>query len=284
MKRKLWYLTLFGTLLCSHAVRADEKLAGIACRSVHLAYPAPEGTAFYNEVTVEKSAPGTYFCTNGFNAGYFGIQELADKKKLVIFSVWDPGDQNDPNAVKTEQRVTMLYKDEQVRVGRFGGEGTGGQSFFDYDWKIGATCRFLVTAQPDGSDRTAYTAHFYLPDKKQWKRLVTFSTLNKGKLLGGYYSFVEDFRRNKVSATQNRRARFGNGWIQDKAGQWVALTRARFTADKNPVVNINAGVARGDFYLTTGGDIKNTDIPLWEHFNRPPSGLDLPPLTEPSAK
>src|SRR4051794_23707500 len=40
---------------------ADETLKGIACRSVHLGYPAPEGVAFYNEMTVEKSADGTYF-------------------------------------------------------------------------------------------------------------------------------------------------------------------------------------------------------------------------------
>lgn len=272
-------MLLLHLLLFSLPVSADEKLKDIACRSVHLAYPAPEGTAFYNEVSVEKSAPGTYFCANGFNAGYFGIQELYDGKKLVIFSIWDPGDQNDPNAVHTEQRVKMLHKDDKVRVGRFGGEGTGGQSFFHYDWKIATTYRFLVTAQPDGSDRTAYTGHFYLPEKKQWKKLVTFSTLNKGKLLGGYYSFVEDFRRNKLSATQTRRARFGNGWIQNNEGQWVALTRARFTADSNPATNINAGVIGQEFFLATGGNIKNEDTPLGQPINRPPAALDLPNIT-----
>src|SRR5665213_1936249 len=89
------FLTRVGLLLlvCSPA-GADEKLAGIACRSVHLGYPAPEGAAFYNEVTVEKSAAGTYFMACGFDQGYFGIQELADGKKLVLFSVWDPGEQN----------------------------------------------------------------------------------------------------------------------------------------------------------------------------------------------
>ena len=40
---------------------ADEKLKDIACRSVHLSYPAPDGVAFYNEVAVEKSAVGSYF-------------------------------------------------------------------------------------------------------------------------------------------------------------------------------------------------------------------------------
>src|SRR5579863_4307691 len=86
-------------LLCTCA-HADEKLAGIACRSVHLGFPAAEGVAFYNEVTVDKSAAGTYFMACGFDLGYFGIQELANGKKLVLFSVWDPGQQDDPNQVE----------------------------------------------------------------------------------------------------------------------------------------------------------------------------------------
>src|SRR5690242_5924211 len=78
---------------------ADERLQGIACRSVHLRYPAPEGVAFYTEMTVEKSADGTYFMAAGWSKGYFGIQELADGKKLVLFSVWDPAAGNDPKTV-----------------------------------------------------------------------------------------------------------------------------------------------------------------------------------------
>lgn len=254
---------------------------------MHLAYPAAEGLAFYNEVTVEHSAKGTYFMVCGFNQGYFGIQELADGKKVVLFSVWDPGEQDDPNEVDKEQQVKLLHKGEGVRVGRFGNEGTGGQSFFDYDWKIGDTHRFLVTAQPDGK-RTQFAGHFYLLERKVWKHLVTFSTptddKNRGsQALGGYYSFIEDFQRNKVSATEVREARFGNGWVQNsKDRQWIALTRAQFTADSNPVVNINAGVAGERFFLATGGDTHNSDTPLLEFINRPPSGLDLPPLKPPS--
>ena len=75
--------------------RGDERLAGVACRSVHLRYQAGEAVAFYNEVTVEHSAPGTYFCACGWDRGYFGVQELGNGKKVVIFSVWDSG-QNDP--------------------------------------------------------------------------------------------------------------------------------------------------------------------------------------------
>lgn len=259
------------------ALHGDAKLAGIACRSVHLGYPAPEGTAFYNEMTVEKSAVGTYFMACGFSKGYFGIQELANGKKLVLFSVWDPTRGDDPKAVKDEKRVKMLHKGEGVRVGRFGGEGTGGQSFFDYDWKVGQTYRFYVTAKVDGQ-RTAYAAYFWLPDKKEWKHLVTFSTLTKGQALRGYYSFVEDFRRNRVSTKNVRRATFGGGWVKTLEGQWVALTRARFTADSNPATNIDAGVRGGAFYLATGGDTKNVATKLGKTMDRPPAGVDLPRL------
>lgn len=268
-------MTLPRVLLASVAVAlalsaapADEKLKGIACRSVHLGYPAPQGVAFYNEMTVEKSADGTYFMAAGWSKGYFGIQELADGKKVVIFSVWDPAAGDDPKKVDPAKQVKTLHKDAAVRVGRFGGEGTGGQSFLDYAWKAGTTYRFLVTAKADGPDRTAYSGYFYLPEKKGWKHLVTFSTPAKDELLKGYYSFVEDFRRNKVSTTKVRKATYGNGWVRAANGEWVALDKARFTADANPVTNIDAGAAGGRYFLATGGGTENTTTKLKDTIER----------------
>ncbi|MBM4073059.1 MAG: DUF3472 domain-containing protein [Planctomycetes bacterium] len=248
--------------LSTVSASADEKLKGIACRSVHLGYPAPEGIAFYTEMMVEKSADGTYFMAAGWSKGYFGIQELASGKKLVLFSVWDPTAGDDPKKVDETKRVKLLHKDEAVRVQRFGGEGTGGQSFFDYDWKIGETYRFLVTAKPDGDARIAYGGFFFMPEKKEWKHLVTFSTITNGTLLKGYYSFVEDFRRNKVSTTKLRRANYGNGWVKSVKGDWLPLHKARFTADANPVLNIDAGAIDGGYFLATGGDTTNTTTKL----------------------
>jgi hypothetical protein len=246
------------------AALADDKLAGIACRSVHLAYQAPEGTAFYNEVTVEKSAEGTYFCVCGFNQGYFGIQEQRPGKKVVIFSVWDPGKQDDPNSVDPANRVKLVAKDEAVRVGRFGNDGTGGQSFLNLDWKPGETYRFLVTAKHDG-DRTVYSASIAPPGATKWRALASFSTLASGKLLGGYYAFIEDFRRNKISATIERRAEFGAGWIQTRDGRWQPLAKARFTADSNPSLAIDAGTKGPEadrFFLATGGKVENRTTTL----------------------
>ena len=254
---------------------ADERLKDIACRSVHLHYPAPEGVTFINEITPRTSAEGTYFMVCGWSKGYYGIQESASGKKVLIFSVWDPGAQNDPKAVKDDDRVRLIHKDPDVKIGRFGNEGTGGQSFYDFDWKLNETYRFAVTAKAADEGRTEYTGYFLPPDAKEWKRLVTFSTKSKS-LLKGYYSFVEDFRRNKISTTKMRSAEFGNGWMQTPDGAWRELTKAMFTADANPVVNINAKIEGGRFWLGTGGELKNTDTALRAVMARPASTLKTP--------
>ena len=248
-----------------------------AARSVHLSYPAPAGRIFYNELTVEESTPATYFMACGFSHGYFGMQELEQgRDKIVLFSVWDPGTQDDPNRVAAEQRVEVLYQAADVRVGRFGGEGTGGQSFFKYPWKTGETCRFLVHATTN-ENRTAFAAYFYLAPAKTWKHLVTFRTLTKGEPLGGYYSFIEDFRRDGRSPHERRRARFGHGWVQTLAGDWAELTQAKFTGDATPLDNIDAGVAAGRFYLATGGNTTNT-LALRASVTRPASSQRPPEL------
>jgi hypothetical protein len=231
-----------------------------AARSVHLHYPLGDlknADAFYNELTVEQSVTGSYFCACGFSHGYFGMQELGNGKKVVIFSVWDPTKGDDAKNVPLEQRVEVLHQDPDVEVKRFGGEGTGGQSFFKYDWKIGETCRFMVRATVEG-EKTAYAGYFWLPEKNAWKHLVTFRTKTGGDHLAGLYSFVEDFRRNTKSATEVRKAAFGNAWARAD-GKWHQLLNARFTASSSPweaKETIDAGAADGRFYLQTGGDTK----------------------------
>ena len=267
--------SLFGNAYAADAAPSTQPARPPrAARSVHLWFPAPPATVYYNEVTVEQSQRGTYFCAAGFNHGYFGIQELGDGKKVVIFSVWDPGNQDNPNSVAADRRVETLYKADDVRAGRFGGEGTGGQSFFNYDWKIGETCKFLVKAKVEGK-KTAYSAYFLGSGLKDWKHLVTFQTTTGGDYLKGLYCFVEDFRRDGKSPNERRLARYGNGWAKTVDGDWVSLARAKFTADRNPLLNIDAGLKDGAFYLATGGETTSTR-PLNSTITRPPAGVELP--------
>jgi len=232
-----------------------------AARSVHLRYTAAPSSVFYNELTVDESAPDSYFMACGFRQGYFGIQELRpNQKKIVLFSVWDPGAQNNQANVPANQRVETLYNAEDVQVKRFGGEGTGGQSFFTYDWKIGQTYKFMVKATVEG-DKTSFAGWFFLNETGAWKHLVTFRAITGGAPLSGFYSFIEDFRRDGKSLHERRSARFGNGWARALDGLWSPLTEAKFTGDATQVDNIDAGVRDADFYLATGGEtIKHTEL------------------------
>lgn len=242
---------------------AAEPEAYRAARSVHWGWAAPDATLFYNEMVVEESTPGSFFMACGWNTGYFGVQELGNGRKVAIFSVWDPTTGDDPEAVTPEQRVELLHEGEGVRIRRFGGEGTGGQCMTDFDWTIGQTNKFLVKAtQADG--KTAYEGHLWMPRENAWKHLVTFRTRTEDRSFNGFYSFVEDFRRDHKSVHETRTARFGNGWVRSTDGHWVALRRGRFTAsnaDWESKDNIDAALDGNWFRLRTGGDI-TASLPL----------------------
>jgi hypothetical protein len=75
----------------------------------------------------------------------------------------------------------------------------------------------------------------------------------------------------------------GNGWIRTKEGRWVVLASAQFTADSNPVMNINAALKDNRFLLATGGATENSGVKLnetitipGEKSGSPPKGLPAP--------
>lgn len=129
------FALLPAALLCgavlTPAAPADESLAGRACRSVHLRWPAAPAAAFSQDLVVEASDPGTYFMACGWGRGYFGIQErTGGRGKVVLFSVWDRPAGDDPDAVPEDRRVAVRHAGDDVRVGRFGNEGTGRRLFW----------------------------------------------------------------------------------------------------------------------------------------------------------
>lgn len=223
-----------------------------AARSVHLWWSAPEGGDFYNEARVQDSVPGSYFMACGWNTGYFGIQELGNREKIVLFSVWDPTKGDDAKAVPIEKRVEILYSDPDVKVGRFGGEGTGGNAKLKADWAVGERCRFLVRAEVE-DQKTAYTGFFRRDAMKEWKKLVTFRVSTGGQPLKGYYSFVEDFRRDGRSPNERRSAVYGPGWVRSLKKEWVPIVKATFGADATKLDSIDAALSGEGFSLSTGG-------------------------------
>jgi hypothetical protein len=252
--KKFWAVWLLGSSLVAWGAETVEFRAA---RSVHLGYSGLVGDLFYHEMVVEQSVDGSYFMSCGWDTGYFGIQQLKGERKVAIFSVWDPTRGDNPNEVKTEDRVEVLFSGDGTRIKRFGGEGTGGQCMKDFAWKIGETNRFAILAHTETNDvrKTSYTA--FLKEGDQWQKLATFRVRTKTEAMRGFYSFVEDFRRDKKSVMDLRRARFGNGWIRNN-GDWTPIAKARFTASNaawESKENIDAGISQDWFYLATGGDI-----------------------------
>lgn len=225
-----------------------------AARSVHLAYEAPEAEEFQCGMTIEQSTPGSFFMACGWDAGYFGLQELGNGGKVVIFSVWDPTKGDDPEAVPTGERVECLFQAPKVRVKRFGGEGTGAQCMADFEWNLGKEVEFLVKAEVAG-DFTSYTGFVKSMADADWEKLVTFRVRTGGRLLRGEHSFLEDFRRDTRSVDELRRASFG-GVAVKAGGEWQPVRKARFTASNSEWEardTINAGGNGGRFFLATGG-------------------------------
>jgi FKBP-type peptidyl-prolyl cis-trans isomerase len=230
--------------------------------SVHLRYPLPDSLkaiAFYNEITIPEGADivHSYYMACGFARGYFGIQVNSPTERRVIFSVWDAGKEAvDRNKVADSNKVQLLAKGEGVFADGFGNEGTGGHSHWVYPWQAGKTYKLLVTALPDSASQTTiYTGYFFIPEEQKWKLIASFRAPGDGKYLRSLYSFNENFVG--LNGQLQRKAFFGNQWVQKDNGQWQELTQSSFSYDATGKagdrIDYGGGVADGKFFLWNGG-------------------------------
>ncbi|RYD31603.1 MAG: DUF3472 domain-containing protein [Verrucomicrobiaceae bacterium] len=242
--------------------------------SVHLGYSLPEGEPvewFYNEITVpEGSDPiGSYFMSNGFGEGYFGMQVNSPEERRVLFSVWSPFTTDNPKEIPDDQKITLLKKGEGVHGGEFGGEGSGGQSYWNYPWKAGTAYKFLNRVHPDGKGSTVYSAWFHLPEQNTWKLIASFKRPKTDKHLTGAHSFLENF--SDRLGYLGRQAFYGNQWACDVKGQWHEVTKARFTGDDIAQRQYRRDYAGGTdstrFFLRNGGFFAES-VPLGGRFTR----------------
>nr|WP_295875457.1 DUF3472 domain-containing protein [uncultured Chitinophaga sp.] len=246
--------------------------------SVHLNYPVPEGKNaewFYGEIKVPagEDKVGTYFMSCGFHRGYFGMQVNSPEERRIIFSVWDAGSEPDKrDNVKYEDQVVLLAKGDSVYASGFGGEGTGGHSHWVYNWKAGDTYRFLMHSVPTGTT-TTYTAYFYVPEHQEWKLIASFRAPKDGKYMGHLYSFLENF--SFENGHLGRKGYYGNHWIKTDTGEWIELTKAKFTNDATAKakdrLDFGGGAENGWFYLWTSG-FKPADAQYGNIFERPATG------------
>ena len=236
--------------------------------SVHLKYSLPEQKNiewFYNEVKVPvgQDPVGSYFMANGFSQGYFGIQVNSVNERRVLFSVWSPYETDNPEEIPESERIQLLAKGEDVEAGKFGDEGSGGQSYLVYPWEAGETYRFLNHVKPDGNGNTIYTAYFYSQELGEWRLIARFLRPKTDTWMTGVYSFLENF--SPSNGYKGRKAFYKNQWVLDKEGNWHSVSEARFTGDA--IANsgfrddFTAGTNGNRFYLRNGG-FNSGSVPL----------------------
>lgn len=228
--------------------------------SVHLNYAMPDKTNaewFYNEVTVPEGDDyiGSYFMACGFGEGYFGMQVNSPTERHILFSVWSPYKTDNPGQIPEDQKIVMLKKGDGVHTGEFGNEGSGGQSYLNYNWQAGITYRFLMHAKPDGNNHTVYTAYFYAPEVNRWQLIASFNRPQTNTYLKHLHSFLENFEPEQGTTT--RQVSFNNEWIADENGKWLELNKAKFTIDNTGIMGYRmdyaGGVENGAFFLKNCG-------------------------------
>ena len=245
--------------------------------SVHLRYPISDTTrltSFYNEITIPENADilHSYYMSNGFSRGYFGIQVNSEDERRVIFSVWDAGNEAvNRSKVADSNKVKLIAKGDGVFADDFGNEGTGGHSHWRYNWKSGITYKMLVTALMDSaSQTTTYTGYFFVPEQQKWKLIASFRAPKDGKPIRNLYSFNENFVG--INGQLQRYSYFGNQWGQRENGTWMELTESNFSYDATGKagdrIDYGGGMEGGMFYLWNGG-FKPANAKFGDRFIRP---------------
>lgn len=234
--------------------------------SCHLNYEIPTNkdvSYYYNEVFVPEGEDvlASYFMANGFGEGYFGMQVNSPTERRVLFSVWSPFHTDDPKSIPDDEKIVLLKKGEGVQTGEFGNEGSGGQSFFRYNWKAGQRYKFLLKGVPDGKGNTDYTAWFFIPEDNNWKLIASFKRPKTNTYLRRFHSFLENF--SPTQGYLSRKVEFANQWVYD--GQWKAVTGAKLSVDATYNAkqreDATGGSTKEGYFLKMGGFFNEIEKP-----------------------
>lgn len=242
----------------------DEFYWGRRGPSVHLNYLMPPNQSiewFYNEITIPKGKDeiGSYYMSNGFKEGYFGIQVNSPQERRVLFSVWSPFTTDDPKSIPDSLKIVLLQKGKDVHIGEFGDEGSGGQSYLLFNWEAGVTYKFLTRIKPNGKNETTYTSYFYDPKTDKWLLIASFLRPKTQTWYTQPHSFLENF--DPEQGAINHKGFYNNQWVCNTEGVWTELTKAKFTNDatarKKARMDFLGGVEEGQFFLSNCGFFSN---------------------------
>jgi hypothetical protein len=251
--------------------------------SVHLNYEMPDKVDaewFLTEIYVPpgEDVTGTFFMTNGFAEGYFGIQKNSTTERRILFSIWSPYKTDNPKDIPENERITLIKKGKDVHVGEFGNEGAGGQSYLLYNWKAGVSYQLLMHAEPTAENCTIYTAYFYDPQLKKWLLIASFKRPQTHTYLKRIHSFLENF--DPIRGDLSRMAIYSNQWVRDPNGLWYRIESAKFSVDNTAKINYRKDYAGGSYY---SGDNKNgfylKNCGFFKNFTPPGKILTNTPIT-----
>jgi hypothetical protein len=192
---------------------------------------------------IDSTALYTYYASLVWNNGYAGVQRAgAGFFKHVHFSLWDP----------EGMTSTVIWHADDVRVERFGGEGTGWKAMWNFHWKEHKPYRLMVKLTAAGG-KSNYDAWFFDFEKYHWKHLAIFQYPIK-KDFDYLESFIEDFG----GTAENYRAYslFNARQRSTVDSSWHSFPLAEYNINgDNP--NCNGSVVNNKFKLETGGTISS---------------------------
>jgi formylglycine-generating enzyme required for sulfatase activity len=233
-----------------------------------------EPTFVYGEMEVLSSGPNMYYCGFGWQggfaptSGYSGIQEHENKKRTVIFTVWDTS----PNLpVSLIQAVTHPVHNRPGDA-----EGNNYSTSAPYFWKEGEVFRFVLNKRPQkASKNTLSTFYFFDEQLKKWVLEASLSSPpaadgRERSFTTGGYSFLEQFK-GKDAGPKICLYRL---WAGTAPENLVFLRRAH--------VEGRWGIVKGCYCLARGdvsaviAQVPHLDVTLKAEHKEGPAILDRP--------
>jgi len=215
--------------------------------------PKPSDTGYtclYGEVQVLVTAPTIYYCSCNWwpgapAGGYTGIQDQGNGVHNMIFSIWDTDKDLHPETIA---------KDTQTEANRFGGEGTGAHTHFNYNWQVGKTYRFLATKKQDATGaNTLCTVYFCEEPGRRWVKEATISSPNNGNVSvktfgGGLNAFLENWSGQQKELPKAALYRL-----------WLGKSPSDLQEVLSGQGDGKWGTLKDSFYLAEGDDPKLSD-------------------------
>ncbi len=249
---------------------------------------APAGSAYdwaYVEgmVLSEHQHPCDYFMTIGALNSYMGFQTNGrvnngtDFNRRVLFSVWDNGNTDeDPDLPEYMQAEVFDYNHEGVS-GHGGGEGsTGSVMFMDktWYWQPDHWVQFLLNVRPENvriamkdrhgndsiaeAENTVMTAWYKMDNWPDWQYMASIRAAFLNQLIGGWYSFIENFGGNE--GWGKHRVNYRHAFMRSAAsGEWYNRNYVNFfpcyttERPKSEASHGASGTMDNTFFLEYGG-------------------------------